>query len=85
MAERNGFSFLLQVRPYFEIYLLITYYLLILNYFNVGFLIEWEAMYLYPALHPHYHQSQIDFGRLPPNVDKIFPKYGTAKAYEVRE
>ena len=37
-------------------------------------------MYLYPKLHPHYHQSQVDFSN--PNVD-LFPEFPNGKGYEV--
>lgn len=40
-----------------------------------------ESLYLYPALHPHYHQSQIDFDN--PDLE-LFPKFKEAEAYEVR-
>jgi hypothetical protein len=40
---------------------------------------DWQSMYLYPWLHVHYHQSQIDWKR--PDVTK-FPKLGKAKAIE---
>ena len=40
---------------------------------------EWESMYLYPWLHKHYHQSQIDWNH--PDGTK-FSKLRKAKAIE---
>jgi len=40
---------------------------------------EWPSFYLYPSIHPKYHQTQVNWEHL--NLDK-FPKFPNAKGYE---
>lgn len=40
---------------------------------------EWEGLYLYPYLHPHYQQSQVEWEN--PDFDK-FPKFSNVTVYE---
>jgi len=41
---------------------------------------EWRAMYLYPALSPHYHQSQIDMDE--PDNMAAFARFHNVSVFE---